>query len=303
MKAKKPALPKDLSEFIDNGRVTFHCLDGDWDLRIESREDSEIGDELPPRSTVIAENGSGDFLFLKTSTAGKFDPKVYVYWHEEDRHEAFAKRLKDLMADAVPKTAATGKKPSVAKKGSSVAQLQAALASPKGSVRTEAIRAFAKTDFDVDALPVLRRALDEDDVEVAITSAECIAKLGPAAASAPAADSSAEFHHVDLVDQLMQVGGKIWSYSGYANCYSACLEALVKLEVDEDDLVEHVHNFIGLSSPDDLLASLEALQAVGTRDAVDLLKRAAAFWLPELNMAQAKKVKAIVESAGRSKKK
>jgi hypothetical protein len=302
MKAKKLSLPKELSKFIDDGRATFHCPDGDWDLRIESREESEIGDELPPRSTVIAENGSGDFLFIKASPAGKFDPKVYVYWHEENGHEAFAKQLKDLMVDAAPKFPATGKKTAGPKKTPSTAQLQAALASPKDSVRTNGIRAFAKTDFDVDAIPLLRRALADNDVEVAITAANCIAKLGPAAAESAGAESSPVFNHVDLEEQLILAGGKIWPYSGYANCYSACLEALVKLELDEDFIVEFVHTHIGLSNPDDLLASLNALKTIGTRDAIDLLKRAAVFWMPELNMAQSKKVKAIVDSIGRSTK-
>ena len=91
MAKKQPTLPPDLTAFIKQDETTFHCDDGDWDLRIEPCEKSDFKDELPPRSTMIAENGSGDCLFLKTSAAGKIDPRVFVYWHEEERDEVFAK--------------------------------------------------------------------------------------------------------------------------------------------------------------------------------------------------------------------
>jgi hypothetical protein len=47
-----------------------------------------------------------------------------------------------------------------------------------------------------------------------------------------------------------------------------------------------------------LLDSLEALRNVGTPEARDLAKRAAAFWMSELNMSQTKKVKALLDSFG-----
>ena len=97
MAKKQPQIPPELTAFIKQGETTFHADDGDWDLKIESRDDSDFKDELPPRSTVIAENGCGDCLFLKTSAAGKIDSKVYVYWHEEERSEMFAKSIKELI--------------------------------------------------------------------------------------------------------------------------------------------------------------------------------------------------------------
>jgi hypothetical protein len=296
VKTKLPPLPLELANYIKAGHTVFHCKDGEWEFLIESQKDSPIGGELPPRSTVIAENGSGDFLFVRTQASGKFDSKVYVYWHEEERHEIFAKNLTDLIV--ATKTPAAKKKPAAAKGGPTVAQLEAALKSPKASARSETIRKFAQTDFGVDALPALRRALRDDDIDVAITAANCIAKLGPAVAS-----DSDRFDDLEIADALMEVGGKIWSYSGYANCYSSCLDALKKCQVDEEDIVTFVHRHIGLENEDDLLASLEALVSIATPESIDLLKRAATFWLPELNMAKAKKVKAIVDGAKRPKKK
>jgi hypothetical protein len=42
---------------------------------------------------------------------------------------------------------------------------------------------------------------------------------------------------------------------------------------------------------------------VGTPEARDLAKRAAGFWMPELNLSEAKKVKALLGSFGTKKKK
>src|SRR5205085_4184878 len=135
------------------------------------------------------------------------------------------------------------------------------------------------------ALPVLRRALDDTWIDVVIVAANCIAKLGRAALEAPDAESSAQFGHADLTEQLMRTGARVWSASGYPNAYSACLEALIALEADEELVIEHIHNYIGLTDAEYLLTSLEALKALRSREAIGLLKRAATFWLPELSLS------------------
>ena len=185
------------------------------------------------------------------------------------------------------------------------ADLRKALASRDGNDRAEALRAFRDTGFDVKALPLLRRALSDKYVEVVIAAAECVGKLGPAALASPAAetpvrvDGHGDGDEVDLVTQLMLAGAKVWGYSGYANAYSACLDALVKVGADDDQVVEFVHNHIGLSNPDDFLDSARALLRVDTPDAQDLLDRAAAFWGPELNKGQAKKLAALRATKGK----
>jgi hypothetical protein len=40
-------MPNALSDFINNGGVTLHCEDGDWDLNILPAEDSRFRKELP----------------------------------------------------------------------------------------------------------------------------------------------------------------------------------------------------------------------------------------------------------------
>jgi len=48
-----------------------------------------------------------------------------------------------------------------------------------------------------------------------------------------------------------------------------------------------------LGKPHRLIHSLNVLKIIGTPKALDLLKRASVFWLPESNKASAKKVQAI----------
>jgi hypothetical protein len=309
MAKKKPQLPPELTTFIANGETAFHGNDGDWDLRIERGESSAFKDELPPRSTMIAENGCGDCLFLKTSADGKSDAKVYVYWHEEERDEVFAKSVKELIAQSAKSKQADEKpKATRASKGkASLQKFEQALDSSNSSKRAAAVQDLKKSEFGLEALPLLRKALADDDVSTVVAAAECIAMLGPEAATCPAGEASeliAKPHadHDDLFGQLRARGAQVWSYSGYANAYSACLDALVKLEYDPDFLCEFVQMHIGLGS-DDLLDSLEALRTVGTPEARDLAKRAAGFWMPELNLSEAKKVKALLGSFGTKKKK
>lgn len=299
MKLKKLKLPPELESFIEAGNTTLSCEDGDWDLHIVPREESPFRNELPSRSIMIAENGCGDCLFLKTSPGRKVGHKVFVFWHEEDRCEGFANHVKELTTpfDRSAGTAeSSGQVPTML-----VSELEAALNSSDLKIRDDAMRQFAKTAFGIDALPVLRKALDDDWVEVVLTAAECIGKLGPQAAACPAGQAETGSEGVKLEWQLMLVGSKVWSYSMYANCYSTCLNALVKLEVDSDGLVEFVQGHIGLG-PDDLIDSLNALKAVGSPEALSILKRAAAFWLPELNMKYAKQVQKILETAGAQKR-
>ena len=297
MKPKQPKLPAELEAFIQSGNTTFACEDGDWDLRIAPRDSSDFRDELPARSVMIAENGSGDCLFLKASADGKVGSKVFVFWHEEDRSEAFANHVKELTRPAPPERSAPPASSSEPKPTVPLDELEAALRSSDWKVRNETMKKFSESAYGLEALPVLRKALNNDDVVMVIRAAECIGTLGPEAASCPAGQENMCGER-DLESQLMRAGSKVWSYSGYSNSYSACLNALVKLKVNPDFLIEHVHQHIGLGSPDDLINSLNALKAVGSPDALDLLKRAAAFWLPELNMKYTKQVNKLVEEAG-----
>jgi hypothetical protein len=179
----------------------------------------------------------------------------------------------------------------------SLAQLRKSLSSPDANDRAAALEAVRDTDYDAEALPLLRRALADKSVLPVIAAAACIARLGPAALESPAADRpvKVEGGEVDLVSQLVLAGGKVWAYSGgYPNAYSACLEALVAIGADEDTIVEFVHDHIGLSNADDFLDSARALRRLDTPDARKLLARAVTFWRPVLNKGQSKQLDAVL---------
>jgi hypothetical protein len=305
MAMKKPPLPPELANFIKKGETTFHCDDGDWDLKIARAKESDFKEELPSRAIMIAENGCGDCLYLNVYPGNKFAPKVFVYWHEEDRKDFFAKSIKELIATSAKNKAAAAERPAPAKAPASKKssrELEKKLSSVKGHKRWSVIQEFYQTEFGLEVLPLLRRLLAEDDASMVIHAAECIAKLGPEAATCPAGKASEIVADgldwkADLISQLRLRGAQVWSYSGYANAYSACLNALVKLNHEPEYVVDFVQTHVGLSSMD-LVSSLEALKAIGTPEARDLAKRALAFWLPELNMSETKKAKAIVASIG-----
>ena len=61
--------------------------------------------------------------------------------------------------------------------------------------------------------------------------------------------------------------------------------------------MEYIHDHISRANPDDLVTAMEALAAIDSKKSLDLLKRAAIFRLPELNMAYTKKMKGIVARA------
>ena len=279
-------LPSELDAFIQNGEGTFHCEDGDWDLAIIPGEKSEFSKELPKGALMIAENGSGDCLFLKGSAGGKVGGKVFVYWHEEGRSEVFAPSLEKLIAiSSEPKKQAA--EPPSSSKQVSLAELEKAFGKREGLY--EKLKAFKAGTFGAEALPLLRRALVQDNVQVATEAAECIAKLGTAARAA-GADR--------LETELFVIGSKVWSYSLYCNCYSACLDALQKIEADEDLLMDYLgHSLAGLSE-DDLLETLKVLQEIGTKEAKSLFKRAVTYREPELNLRYRKEIEKM-QKAGR----
>ena len=158
-------------------------------------------------------------------------------------------------------------------------ELQAALTSPDPSKRAAALRQFRDGAFGLEALPLLRELMTGDDVTLVILAVECVAKLGSEALGCPAGQA---------------YSGAGNDVPGELEWHSACLDALVKLEADEDGLVEYIHNHIGLNDPDDFLNSIKALRRIDTPEARNLAKRAIAFWRPALNKTQAKQLEKLL---------
>jgi hypothetical protein len=285
-------LPSKLQSFIDNDGVKFHCDDGDWDLNIAPREKSDFKKELPKGALMIAENGSGDCLFLKAHPKGKLGNKVFVYWHEEERSETFAPDIGALIKTSA-ETKADEPANDSARKGISFAGLKNRLAKlkPDSFEIAEVLREYKEGDVAIESLPLLQKFLIADDASNAIEAAECIAKLGPAAKAQAEKEGDA-----NLEFQLWVIGSKVWEYSLAANCYSACLEALLKIEADEEFILDYICRNIGMDDSDDLVAAMQGLQRLGTKEARDLAKRAAAFWAPELNPRTRKEIDKVLKS-------
>jgi hypothetical protein len=98
MKINNNTLPGPLKDFMKNGRAVFRGDDGDWDVKIESIADTPYKNDIPAAALIIANNGCGDCLFMRKlkpdSTA--YEPEVYVYWHEEHRHEIYSENINNL---------------------------------------------------------------------------------------------------------------------------------------------------------------------------------------------------------------
>lgn len=281
-------LPSVLASFIANGGTTIPSEDGDWDLIILAAEDSDFREFISKDAVVIAENGCGDCLFLKKakSALGK---KVFVFLHEEDRTEIFAPDIAVILSAPAPKTPPP--KPAPPPKPVSLADLEKVVMDPqRGTYRSTVLERFKQGPFGVEALPLLRRILEIDDIFLVLHAAECIAKLGPRVKASDDYD--------ELQRQLNVLGSKVWDYSGYANAFGDCLEALHKIEADELLLLTYIHHNIGIEGPDDFISAMRVLATIDRKDAKDLLRRAALFRQSDLNLRQRKQMDAILKSAG-----
>ena len=84
----------------------------------------------------------------------------------------FAKSIKELIATSAKNKAAAAKAPKSAKAPASKASLQdveKALGTKKGHERWAVLREFHKSEYGLEALPMLRRLLAEDDVSMVDT--------------------------------------------------------------------------------------------------------------------------------------
>lgn len=91
-------LPNTLKEFINKGNSVFHGDDGDWNIKIESVTDTPYIKDIPSDAIIIANNGCGDCLFIRQINPDQtsHEQEVYVYWHEEHRHEIYSDSLNKL---------------------------------------------------------------------------------------------------------------------------------------------------------------------------------------------------------------
>jgi HEAT repeat protein len=180
----------------------------------------------------------------------------------------------------------------------SVAELEQALSSGDGAVRYNAMFDFAKGAVTTDAIAVLRRGLRDAEPGVVRYAAEGLGKLGAGATTVKAGE--AEPAVPTVVWELMEAGQRIDPATLAPQSYVHCLNALVAIGAN-DWAIELVHNCIGINNWHPLKASLEALAAIGTPEANDLLERAVVFWRPELDKKQKEIVERLLPGKGGKK--
>lgn len=88
------------------------------------------------------------------------------------------------------------------------------------------------------------------------------------------------------------------SWASAKETIDECLAALVRIDPENPLVVGLIHDHIGLTNWHPLKASLEALKTIGTPESFDLLKRAAVFWMPELDKKERRLVEEILKGVG-----
>lgn len=170
-------------------------------------------------------------------------------------------------------------------------QLQKAMASKTHTIRYDAIKEFAGADISPEATPLLLSALKDEYSGVVGAAVTCLGKIGPAAKNY----GTPQLDIPQVVWDLIAAAKIIDRFSGLPGHYPHCVEALVKIAPECDLVVGLIHDYIGMTNWYFVKASLEGLKAIGTDEAIDLLKRAAAFWMPELDKKQQRIVQEIVD--------
>lgn len=170
-------------------------------------------------------------------------------------------------------------------------ELEKALESAEDSARYNAVYGFARSHVTVDAIPVLVRALRDTHPGVVRCAADSLGQLGPTVLKY---GSQTQVNR-EVVWELLTAACRIDPVTHMPQAYPECLAALVRIEPQNISVFGLIHNFIGLDNWYPLKASLAALRAIGTPQALALLKRATDFWWPELHKKQRRIVVEIAE--------
>ncbi len=130
---------------------------------------------------------------------------------------------------------------------------------------------FCKRQPPVEALPILREAVLQDDHYLVKCAAIAIRKLkGKAREAIP--DLLTAAAHVDAM--------------GMPQSYCECLAALIAIDKHHPAIVPLIRQFRRLDNWHPISSSLEALAAIGTVEAVDLMKEIHDQWHPEFSQTQ-----------------
>jgi hypothetical protein len=161
----------------------------------------------------------------------------------------------------------------------SVAELKASLASSDFYTQLSAIEVYSKGQPSVDALAILRKALKHKDDAIVRCAADALAKLGVDA--------------IPAVGELF-VAARTTDESGVPQAYPECVRALAAIIPDDEDILDLVSHWAGVTNWEIVSAGMATLQKIGTPKALSLLKRIYTFWYNDLNKTQQKQADKFV---------
>jgi hypothetical protein len=97
------------------------------------------------------------------------------------------------------------------------------------------------------------------------------------------------------MDDLLAAASRV-DERGMPLSYAECVEAMAAIGPLDPRLVPLIRRFEGLDNWVPISASLRALKAIGTSEALTQLRDTAAFWQPNLNKMQRRVVEQLLES-------
>ena len=156
-----------------------------------------------------------------------------------------------------------------------IEDLRTALSSGDLLEQFDVFESYSHQRPTIEALPFLRRALRSKRFSVVKCAAISLQKLGQ--------------HALPAARDLRRAAYTIDKLSDIPTAYPQCLHALVAIvPEDEEDLLEMISHFTGITNWEIVSSGMSALQKLGTPKALDLLRRIHTFWYSDLNKTQQK---------------
>ena len=130
---------------------------------------------------------------------------------------------------------------------------------------------YCKRKPSLDALPIMRRALLQDDHYLVKCAAVSIGKMKDSARQA--------------IDDLLAAASHV-DQDGMPQAYCHCLSALVSIDKTHPDIIPLIRRFMNIDNWGPISASLEALAAIGTKESLEMMQDIRDRWYPEFTKTQ-----------------
>jgi len=130
---------------------------------------------------------------------------------------------------------------------------------------------YCKRKPSLDALPILRHALIQDDHYLAKCAAVSLGKMKENARQA--------------INDLLVAAAHV-DQDGMPQAYCHCLSALVSIDKTHPEIIRLIRRFMHIDDWVTISASLEALAAIGTEEALQTMQEIRNRWYPEFNKTQ-----------------